>query len=87
MRTAIILIAATAVAVLAALLYHLKTVDRLTDQLQAEIGRRTVIEGKLAACQSASRAECAVARAQEGKADAREALSAAITQRKKNGTQ
>lgn len=83
MRTALI---AAALAVLAALggwAYHTHTVRTLNDQLQAEIGRRTVIEGKLTACQSASRAECAVARAQEGKADAREALSAAIAERKK----
>lgn len=83
MRTTLILIAVTCAAFLAALLYHLKTVDRLTDQLQAEIGRRSVIEGKLTACQSASRAECAVARAQEGKADAREALGSLIKERKK----
>lgn len=83
MRTAIILITVAAVAVLAALLYHLKTVDRLTDQLQAEIGRRTVIEGKLKACQSASRAECAVARAQSGTADARDALADLIKERKR----
>ena len=83
MRTTILLIAVTCASVLAALLYHLKTVDRLTDQLQAEIGRHAVTAGKLTACQSASRAECAVARAQEGKADAREALSAAIAERKK----
>lgn len=83
MRTAIILIAATAVTILAALLYHLKTVDRLTDQLQAEIGRHAVTAGKLAACQSASRAECAVARAQEGKANAREALADLIKERKR----
>ena len=83
MRTTLILIAVTCAAVLAALLYHLKTVDRLNDQLQAEIGRHAVTAGKLTACQSASRAECAVARAQEGKADAREALGDLIAERKK----
>lgn len=83
MRTTIILIAVTCAAVLAALLYHLKTVDRLTDQLQAEIGRHAVTTGKLTACQSASRAECAVARAQSGTADAREALGDLIKERKR----
>ena len=39
--------------------------------------------GKLTACQSAGRAECAVARAKEGKADAREALGSLIKERKK----
>lgn len=83
MRTALI---AAALAILAALggwAYHTHTVGTLTDQLQAEIGRRTVIEGKLTACQSASRAECAVTRAQEGKADAREALGSLIKERKR----
>lgn len=83
MRTTLI---AAALAVLAALggwAYHTHTVSTLNDQLQAEIGRRTVIEGKLTACQSASRAECAVARAQEGKADAREALGSLIKERKR----
>lgn len=83
MRTALI---AAALAVLAALggwAYHTHTVGSLTDQLQAEIGRHAVTAGKLKACQSASRAECAVARAQEGKADAREALGALIKERKK----
>lgn len=83
MRTAIILIAVTCAAVLAALRYHLKTVDRLNDQLQAEIGRHAVTASKLTACQSASRAECAVARAQSGTADAREALGSLIRERKK----
>ena len=83
MRTAIVLIAAACVAVLAAMLYHLKTVDRLTADLQAEIGRHAVTHGKLTACQSASAAACAVARAQEGKADAREALGGLIAERKK----
>ena len=77
------MIAVTCAAVLTALLYHLKTVDRLNDQLQAEVGRHAVTAGKLTACQSASRAECAVARAQEGKADAREALVDLIKERKK----
>ena len=83
MRTTIVMIAVTCAAVLTALLYHLKTVDRLNDQLQAEVGRHAVTAGKLTACQSASRAECAVARAQEGKADAREALVDLIKERKK----
>ena len=83
MRTALI---AAALAVLAALggwAYHHHTVNTLTDQLQAERGRHAVTNGKLTACQSASRAECAVARAQEGKADARGVLSDLIKERKK----
>lgn len=83
MRAALAIIAMLAAAFLATVFYHRHVVMKLNDQLQAEIGRRTVIEGKLTACQSASRAECAVARAREGKADAREALSAAIAERQK----
>lgn len=83
MRTTLIAIAVTCVAVLAALLYHLKTVDRLNDQLQHEIGQHAITRGKLTACQSASAAACAVARAQEGKADAREALGDLIKERKR----
>lgn len=83
MRTALIAAALAVLAALGAWAYHSATVDRLNDQLQAEIGRRAVIEGKLTACQSASRAECAVARAQEGKADAREALSDLIKERRR----
>lgn len=83
MRTTLI---AAALAVLAALggwAYHTHTVNALNDQLQAEIGRHAVTAGKLTACQSASRAECAVARAQSGTADAREALSDLIKERKR----
>lgn len=83
MRTAII---AAALAVLAAIggwAYHTHTVNTLNDRLQAEIGRHAVTTGKLTACQSGGRAECAVARAQEGKADAREALGSLIKERKK----
>lgn len=83
MRTALIALSLAVLAALGGWAYHTHTVDRLTDQLQAEIGRHAVTAGKLTACQSSSRAECAVARAQEGKADAREALSAAIAERKK----
>ena len=83
MRTTIALIAVTCIAVLAAMLYHLKTVDRLTADLQTERGAHAITRGKLTACQSASAAACAVARAQEGKADAREALSGLIAERKK----
>lgn len=83
MRTALIALSLAVLAALGGWAYHTHTVDRLTNQLQAEIGRRTVIEGKLTACQSASRAECAVARAQEGKADAREALGSLIKERKR----
>lgn len=83
MRSTIIAIAVTLVAILAALLYHLKTVDKLAADLQTEIGAHAVTQGKLTACQSAGRAECAIARAQEGKADAREVLGALIKERKK----
>ena len=83
MRTTIILIAVACVAILAALLYHLKTVDGLTADLQAEIGQHAITRGKLTACQSASAAACAVARAQEGKADAREVLGDLIRERRK----
>ena len=83
MRTAIIALSLAVLAALGGWAYHSAAVNTINDQLQAEIGRHAVTAGKLAACQSASRAECAVARAQEGKADAREALSAAIAERKK----
>lgn len=83
MRTTIALIAAALLLALAAWWYHESTVDRLTADLQAEIGRHAVTAGKLTACQSASAAACAVARAQEGKADAREALGGLIVERKK----
>lgn len=83
MRTALIAAALAVLAAVSGWAYHTHTVSTLKDQLQAEIGRHAVTAGKLTACQSASRAECAVARAQEGTADAREALSAAIAERKK----
>ena len=83
MRTALVIIAMLAAAFLATVIYHRHVVMNLNDQLQAEIGRHAVTAGKLTACQSASRAECAVARAQEGKADAREALVSLIKERKK----
>lgn len=83
MRAPLVIIAMLAAAFLAAVFYHRHIVMNLNDQLQAEIGRHAVTTGKLTACQSASRAECAVARAQEGKADAREALSDLIKERKK----
>lgn len=83
MRTALIALSLAIPTLVGAWVYHSATVGRLTDQLQAEIGRHAVTTGKLTACQSASRAECAVARAQEGKADAREALGALIKERKR----
>ncbi len=83
MRTALIVAALAVLAAIGGWAYHTHTVNTLNDQLQAEIGRHAVTAGKLAACQSASRAECAVARAQEGKADAREALSDLIKGRKR----
>lgn len=83
MRTAFIAAALAVLAALGAWAYHYHTVSTLTDQLQAERGRHAVTNGKLTACQSGSRAECAVARAQEGKADAREALSDLIKERRR----
>lgn len=83
MRTALVIIAMLAAAFLATVFYHRHVVMNLNDQLQAEIGRHAVTVGKLTACQSASRAECAVARAQEGKADARDALGDLIKERKR----
>ena len=83
MRTTIALMAVTCAAVLAAWWYHESTVDRLTADLQAEIGQHAITRGKLTACQSASAAACAVARAQEGKADAREVLGDLIRERRK----
>lgn len=68
---------------LAAWAYHFHTVSALRADLQTEIGRHAVTAGKLTACQSGSRAECAVARALEGKADAREALGSLIKERKR----
>ena len=76
-------IAVTLVAVLAAMLYHLKTVDRLTADLQTEIGAHAVTAGKLTACQSASRAACAVQAAKDGKADAGQLLENLIKERKR----
>lgn len=83
MRTAIIAIAVTLVAVLAAMLYHLKTVDKLAADLQTEIGAHAVTQGKLTACQSSSRAACAVQAAKDGKADAGQLLNDLIKERKK----
>lgn len=83
MRTAFITASLAVLAALGGWAYHTHTVSTLKDQLQAEIGRHAVTTGKLTACQSAIRAECAVARAQEGKADAREALGSLIKERKK----
>lgn len=83
MRSALIATTLAVLAALGGLAYHTHTVNQLNDQLQAEIGRHAVTAGKLTACQSASRAECAVARAQSGTADAREALADLIKERKK----
>ena len=83
MRSTIIAIAVALVAILGALLYHLKTVDRLTDDLQAEIGAHAVTRKQLTACQSSSRAACAVVAAKDGKADAGQLLENLIKERKK----
>lgn len=76
-------IAVTLVTILAALLYHLKTVDKLAADLQTEIGAHAVTQGKLTACQSSSRAACAVAAAKDGKADAGQLLENLIKERKR----
>ena len=83
MRPTIIAIAVALVAILGALLYHLKTVDRLTADLQAEIGAHAVTRKQLTACQSSSRAACAVAAAKDGKADATAALDQLIKERRR----
>ena len=76
-------IAVTLVAILAATLYHLKTVDKLAADLQTEIGAHAVTQGKLTACQSSSRAACAVQAAKDGKADAGQLLENLIKGRRR----
>lgn len=83
MRTAIVAIAVTLLAVLAAVLYHLRTVDSWADRLRAEQAAHTQTRADLTACKSASRAACAVAQAVDGTADAGRALAGLIAERKK----
>lgn len=83
MRPTIIAIAVTLVALLAATLYHLRTVDSWADRLRAEQRAHTQTRAELTACKSASRAACAVAQAVDGKADAGQALADLIKERKK----
>ena len=83
MRSAIIAIAVTLIAILAAMLYHLRTVDSWADRLRAEQRAHTQTRAELTACKSASRAACAVAQAVDGKADAGQALADLIKERKK----
>ena len=83
MRTAVIAIAITLLAVLAAVLYHLRTVDSWADRLRAEQSAHTQTRADLTACKSASRAACAVAQAVDGKADAGQLLEDLIKERKK----
>ena len=83
MRTAIVAIAVTLLAVLAAVLYHLRAVDSWADRLRAEQAAHTQTRADLTACKSASRAACAVAQAVDGKADAAAALADLIKERKK----
>ena len=83
MRPTIIAIAVTLVALLAATLYHLRTVDSWADRLRAEQRAHTQTRAELTACKSASRAACAVAQAMDGKADASAALADLIKERKK----
>ena len=73
MRTAVIAIAITLLAVLAAVLYRLR----------AEQSAHTQTRAELTACKSASRAACAVAQAVDGKADAGQALQSLIKERKR----
>lgn len=58
-------------------------IDKLTADLQTEIGKHAVTRAELTACKSASRAACAVAQAVDGKADAEQALQSLIKERKK----
>lgn len=83
MRSTIVAIAVTLVAILAAMLYHLKTVDKLAADLQTEIGAHAVTRKQLTACQSSSRAARAVQAAKDGKADAGQLLQDIIAERKK----
>lgn len=83
MRTAIVAIAVTLLAVLAAVLYHLRAVDSWADRLRAEQAAHTQTRADLTACKSASRAACAVAQAVDGKADAGQLLEDLIKERKK----
>ena len=83
MRTAVIAIAITLLAVLAAVLYHLRTVDSWADRLRAEQRAHEQTRKQLTACQSSSRAACAVAQAVDGKADAGQALGDLIRERKR----
>ena len=83
MRSTITAIAVTLIAILAAVLYHLRTVDKLTADLQTEIGAHAVTQGKLTACQSSSRAACAVQAAKDGKADAGQLLENLIKERRR----
>lgn len=83
MRTAIVAIAVTLLAVLAAVLYHLRAVDSWADRLRAEQSAHTQTRADLTACKSASRAACAVAQAVDGTADAEQALQSLIKERKR----
>ena len=83
MRTTLIAAALTLLAVLAAVLYHLRTVDSWADRLRAEQAAHTQTRAELTACKSARRAACAVAQAVDGKADAEQALAGLIAERKK----
>ena len=83
MRATIIAVALTLLAVLAAVLYHLRTVDSWADRLRAEQSAHTQTRADLTACKSASRAACAVAQAVDGTADAEQALADLIKERKR----
>ena len=83
MRSALIAAALTLLAVLAAVLYHLRAADSWADRLRAEQSAHTQTRAELTACKSASRAACAVAQAVDGKADAGQALADLIKERKK----
>lgn len=83
MRATLIAAALTLLAVLAAVLYHLRTVDSWADRLRAEQAAHAKTRADLTACKSASRAACAVAQAVDGKADAEQALGDLIAERKK----
>ena len=75
--------ALTLLAVLAAVLYHLRTVDSWADRLRAEQAAHTQTRADLTACKSASRAACAVAQAVDGTADAEQLLENLIKERRR----
>ena len=83
MRTAIAAIALISLTVLLAVTYHLKAQDRWADRLRDEQAAHAVTRAQLTACQSSSRAACAVQAAKDGKADAGQLLENLIKGRRR----